>query len=123
MKVFTLTVGILFCLNLAAQKLDSLEVNAHGVSYTIKLDDQVHIGYGKNPYGSFQYIEIGSPPRPMDKKYGGRTGQVVKIRYWKVSDRYDLWIKIPKAGIHVAQIPQAIDIGEITGFNDTYFDK
>lgn len=106
-----------------AQKLDSLTVTSKGVSCVVKKGDIVHLGYGRNPYGSFQYIEIGSPPQGMEKECGGKTGEVTMIRHWKMGDVYEIGVKVKGMGVYVANMPQAVDVGEITGFNDTYFTK
>ncbi|MBP6732161.1 MAG: hypothetical protein KA149_08880 [Chitinophagales bacterium] len=123
MKALLFLFSILATLNVSAEKLDSLSVKSNGVSHVIKRDDVVHLGYGKNPYGSFQFIELGSPPEGMTKQNGGKTGTVSNIRYWKMNDSYELIIKVKGAGSYVVKIPQAIEVGEIIGFNETYFKK
>lgn len=106
-----------------SQKLDSLKVTSNGVTYVVKKGDVVHLGYGKNPYGSFQFIEIGSPPSGMEKEGGGRNGEVTYLRYWKMGDTYEMGIKVKGMGMYAVTMPQAVEVGEITGFNDIYFKK
>ncbi len=105
-----------------AQKLDSLMVSFNGVTHTVYADDTVHLGYGKNPYGSFQFIDFNG--RPLEKEYGGRKAVVLNIRYYKSLDKTELTIKFAKnPAYYKVLIPQAIEIGEIVGINSTVFKK
>ena len=92
----------------------------NGVSHIVAVGDTVHIGYGSNPYGSFMYIYNGSPPMPLDKQYAGKSGSVFKVKYIKSMDQYQIYIK-GKFGNYIVDLPQAIDKGEITGFNGDIF--
>ncbi len=98
------------------------EVTANGKTHTIAKGDTVHIGYGSYPSGNFMYIKNGSPPQGMDKQYAAKTAIVSKVLYWKSIQQYQLLIKA-RFGGYVVDIPQAIDKGEIIGFNQTFFNK
>jgi len=98
------------------------EVTSNGKTHTIAKGDTVHIGYGSYPSGNFMYIKIGSPPQGMDKQYASKTAIVSKVLYWKAIQQYQIYIKA-KFGSFVVDIPQAIDKGEIIGFNQTFFNK
>lgn len=113
---------LLLVLLARAGGLDSLQVSNNGVKHTIKVGDVVHIGYGKNPYGSFQFITHGAG-EGMEKDGGGRTAEVKSIRHWKMNNQSEIIVKVQGRGTYVVSIPQAVDVGEITGFNDTYFNK
>jgi hypothetical protein len=105
-----------------AQKLDSLEVTYNGISHVIRVDDQVHMGYGKNPYGTFQFVEHVTAPLP--KEYGGRTATVKAIRYYKGKGYHEMRIKFQNDdNIYLVRLPKAIEIEEIIGFNEVRFKK
>ncbi len=106
-----------------AGKLDSMIVSNNGVDYTIKLGDQLQLGYGKNPNGSFQYVEIGVPAQSMSKDGGGKTGVVTMIRYFKAGDYYEVNIKIKGMGTYGISISQAMAVGELVGINDVIIPK
>lgn len=112
---------------MSAQKTEKPAVTfaakSNGVSHTVQVGDTIHLGYGSTPYGSFMFIVIGSPPHGMEKEAGGRSGEVTKVKYWKSTDQYELYIKVKGYGSYVVQVPQAIDKKEVIGFNQDYFKK
>lgn len=106
-----------------AEKLDSTTVTYKDVSLTIKLGDELKLGYGKTPYGSFQYIEYGSPAQSLDKEGGGKTGTVTMIRSFPKQGIVEVFIKIKGLGYFTIQIQQAVDIGEVIGINGVIFNQ
>jgi len=96
------------------------EASYNGKKHTVAVDDTVHLGYGSNPYGSFMYIYNGAPPEPLEKQFAGKDGVVFKVKYIKSLSQYQIYIK-GKFGRYIVELPQAIEKGEIAGFNSTYF--
>lgn len=45
---------------------------------------------------------------------------LLKIKYWKMLGTYDMHIK-GRMGGKVVELPQAVEKGEIIGFNSTFF--
>jgi uncharacterized protein YvpB len=98
------------------------EVTFNGKIHTVAKGDTVQIGYGSYPNGTFMYIYTGSPPQGLDKQFAAKTATVYKVVYVKVFQQYQIYIK-GRFGAFIADIPQAIDKGEIIGFNQTFFNK
>src|SRR5689334_11766185 len=92
------------------------EASYNGKTHTVAVGDTVSLGYGSNPYGSFMYIYTGAPPHPLGKEYAGKTGKVTKVKYIKSMQQYQIYIK-GRFGSYIVDLPQAIDKGEIAGFN------
>lgn len=122
-RVLLILIFATISITMFAGKLDSMVVNHNGVDYTIKIGDELHLGYGKNPNGSFQYVEIGVPAQPLSKDGGGKIGVVTMIRYYKVNDYYEVNIKIKGLGTYGISIFQAMAVGELVGINDVVIPK
>jgi hypothetical protein len=123
MKGLLISMFLLLSIWCNAQKLDSLVVSFNGVTHTVFPNDTVHLGYGKNPYGSFQFISFNGTV-PLEKEFGGRKAVVLNIRYYKALDKTELTIKFAKnSAYYKVLIPQAFEIGEIVGINGTMFKK
>ncbi|MBS1595775.1 MAG: hypothetical protein JST90_15780 [Bacteroidetes bacterium] len=127
MKKLILLPCLCIALLAAAQKAPkpaiTVEVKHNGVSHTVQEGDTIHLGYGSTPYGSFMFVENGAPPQGMLKQYGGKSGLVTKVKYWKSIDQYQLYIKVPGAGSYVVNVPQAVDKDEVIGFNQDWYKK
>jgi len=98
------------------------EVTSNGKANTIAKGDTVHLGYGSYPNGTFMYIYTGSPPTGLDKQFAAKTATVYKVVYYKAIQQYQIYIK-GRFGAFIADVPQALDKGEIIGFNQTMFNK
>ncbi len=88
----------------------------NGKDHLIQIGDTVHLGYGSSSGGSFMYVG----PNSMDKRWAGKTGTVKKVKYIKSMDQYQVWIK-GVFGEYIIEVPQAIEKGEVAGFNQTFF--
>lgn len=98
------------------------EATYNGKTHIITVGDTVYLGRGSNRRGGFMYIYTGLPPEALEKKYAGKEGVVYKVIYVKRFSQYQVYINI--TGIndrYIVQLPQAIENGEIVGFNGTSF--
>ncbi len=108
----------------AAEKLDSVTVTYKDTSFTIKIGDELKLGYGKTPYGRFQFIWSGGEPKSyLEKRGGGKAGIIKKIKIYPKANMLQVLLKIPGFGLRVVEIREAIDIGEVVGLNGWIFNK
>jgi hypothetical protein len=98
----------------------TFEVSYNGKSHTVQVGDTIQLGYGSYPDGSFMYIYNSSPPQPMGKANARKTGTVSKVKYVKSTSQNQIYIK-GKFGNYIVDLPQAVEKGEVTGFNQTMF--
>jgi hypothetical protein len=121
MKLFLMVSLLLAVTTIKAQKLEAYSISVGNTDYTIRVGDTLQIGYGKNPYGSFQYID--DVKSGMTKDNASKKAIVKAIKYYKTINQYTLLITVQKGGTFWAKVPQAIEINEITGYNGTTFGK
>ncbi len=97
---------------------EPLEVSFNGKTHKINVGDTVHIGYGSADNKSFVFIKGAENSLPAT--WSKSTGIVYKIKYYKNIKQNWVYIKdVP--GRWVIVVPQAIEQGEVIGFNSTMF--
>ncbi|MCC6721061.1 MAG: hypothetical protein IT243_02580 [Bacteroidia bacterium] len=107
-----------------SQKSGSMDINVEGKTYTLKVGDTLHIGYGSLINGNFMYIATGAGANEtcLNKRYAGKYVIITKIKYYKSVDQY--WVFVKGKGIfHRVVMPQAIEKKEIVGINSIRFLK
>jgi len=98
------------------------EASFNGKTHIVTAGDTVYLGNGSNRRGSFMYIYTGLPPEVLEKKYKGKVAVVYKVIYVKRFSQYQVYINIEGVNDrYIVQLPQAIEKGEIAGFNGTSF--
>lgn len=125
MKTFLLLISVLLSAHLTfAQKTEKtpltlIEVKHNGISHSVKVGDTIHLGFGAEIDGAFRYIFVGGTI-PLAPRFAMKSGVVTKLKYFKSMDHYAIFAKGSFGNIGV-EIIQAVGIGEVIGFNDTYF--
>ena len=122
MKLIYTTFFIICSVYSYSQKNGSMDINVEGKTYTLKVGDTLHLGYGSLINGDFMYIAsgAGAMETSLDKMYAGKYAIITKIKYYKSVDQY--WVFVKGKGIfHRVVMPQAIEKREIVGINSIRF--